>query len=569
MVAGRYAIRDELGRGGMGVVWRADDQVIGRQVALKELPPPQGLSGDSKSVYLERVLREARTAGRLNDPAVVTVFDVVSENGTTYIVMELVEAPTLADVIAAEGPIPAERVASIGLQVLGALETAHAAGIVHRDVKPSNIMVSGDRAKLADFGIARAMDDPNLTMTGGIMGSPGYMAPELFSGSQPSPATDLWALGATLFHAVEGRSPFSRETTAATMHAIMYDDPQLTRVQGPLAQLIMGLLAQPAETRLTADGARALLSSPISDRTQVVDQSTQVVDAPTVQVHAVPRDTRPREPWQEQYPPEVPLAAPAPVSWASDDQWGAPQDKKPGNRNRILMWSGAAVVVIGALVAVFLIAPGSKDDTTAANKANVANVGETGAQSGNAAPSAPSSTVPPSSAAPSSTSSAPPPSTVTVTKSDAPKQQPKPPPGQQPTGAPPAAPPDKPQRTLVQITRYNHPNGPHFTATPGVPAPGGFNREFPMGWLVKDTEPGTKRLYACQLKGSEDRMTSVDPGCEGHNQVGVLGWIFTGKPAGVNSRGYYRCNYSGGHYDSTDPKCEGFTTEFQFGWILV
>ncbi|MBE1462419.1 serine/threonine protein kinase [Kibdelosporangium phytohabitans] len=567
MVAGRYAIRDELGRGGMGVVWRADDQVIGRQVALKELPPPQGLSGDSKSVYLERVLREARTAGRLNDPAVVTVFDVVSENGTTYIVMELVEAPTLADIIAAEGPIDPRRVASIGLQVLGALETAHAAGIVHRDVKPSNIMVSaGDKVKLADFGIARAMDDPNLTMTGGIMGSPGYMAPELFAGSQPAPPSDLWALGASLFHAVEGRSPFSRETTAATMHAIMYDDPRLSRVQGPLAQLIMGLLAQPTEARLTAQAARQLLSRPISDETRVVDNSTQVADAPTVQVHAVARDTRPREPWQEQYPADVPLAAPAPANWAAEDQWDTAQPKKSANRTRMMMWSGAAVVVAGALVAVFLISPGSKEDPAVAGKANVANVQDDGVQNGSTIPMAP--TLAPSTV--SSASAAPPPSTVTVTKpAGTPSKQPKPPPGEQQVGAPPPAPPDKPQRNLIQITRYNHPAGPHFTATPGVPAPGGFNREFPMGWLVRESEPGTKRLYACQLKGSEDRMTSVDPGCEGNNQVGVLGYVFTGKPAGVNSRGLFRCTYSGGHYDSTDAKCEGFKTEFQFGWILV
>ncbi|SMD18391.1 serine/threonine-protein kinase [Kibdelosporangium aridum] len=563
VVAGRYAIRDELGRGGMGVVWRADDQVIGRQVALKEIPPPQGVTGDDRAVYLERVLREARTAGRLNDPAVVTVYDVVSENGATFIVMELVEAPTLADIIAAEGPLPAERVSSIGLQVLGALETAHAAGIVHRDVKPSNIMVmQGDRVKLADFGIARAMDDPNLTMTGGIMGSPGYMSPELFSGSQPSPATDLWALGATLFHAVEGRSPFNRETTAATMHAIMYDDPQLTRCQGPLAQVILGLLTQSPEARLTVARTRELLSSPVSDRTQVVEQHTQVVDAPTVQVHAVRRDTRPREPWQEAYPEEAPLAAPAPVSWG-EDQWGTPSaEKKNGNRKRVLLLSGAAVVVVGALLAVFLILPSGQEGEAAGKP--VTNVGETESQSVIATPVLPSS-VPPS----STVSSAPPPSTVTVTKSDTPIKQPKPTGGQQPVGTPPPPPPDKPQRNLVQITRYNHPKGPHFTATPNVPAPAGFNREFPMGWLVADAETGTKRLYACQLKGSEDRMTSVDPGCEGHTQVGVLGYIFTSKPAGVNSRGLFRCTYSGGHYDSTDAKCEGYNPEFQFGYILV
>lgn len=177
LVAGRYAISAELGRGGMGVVWRGEDQFLGRPVALKELATPPGAS----PTHLERVLREARTAGRLNHPGVVTVYDVVSEHGATFIVMELVIAPTLADVVGREGPLGNDRVAALGLQVLSALESAHAAGIVHRDVKPSNIMVRpGDRVKLADFGIARATDDPGLTQTGGIMGSPGYMPPELF-----------------------------------------------------------------------------------------------------------------------------------------------------------------------------------------------------------------------------------------------------------------------------------------------------------------------------------------------------------------------------------------------------
>src|SRR5689334_2104830 len=225
----------------MGVVWLAEDRVIGRQVALKEL----------RTTETERVLREARTAGRLNSPNVVGIYDVIVEHGVTYLVMELVEAPTLSEVMTRKA-LSEDEVADIGLQTLSALEAAHAAGIVHRDVKPSNIMVLPDgRVKLADFGIARAMDDPGLTATGGIMGSPGYMAPELFAGKAPSPASDLWALGATMFHAIEGRAPFQRDTTAATMHAIMYEEPVLQRTQGPLAATIMALLTDD-ERRLTA-----------------------------------------------------------------------------------------------------------------------------------------------------------------------------------------------------------------------------------------------------------------------------------------------------------------------------
>jgi serine/threonine protein kinase len=547
VVAGRYAIREELGRGGMGVVWRADDQVIGRQVALKELPAPHGLTGDERAVYLERILREARTAGRLNDPAVVTVFDVVSENGVTYIVMELVEAPTLADVIAEGGALPAERVAAVGAQVLGALQSAHAAGIVHRDVKPSNIMVlPGDRVKLADFGIARAMDDPSLTMTGGIMGSPGYMAPELFSGSSPAPASDLWALGATLFHAVEGRAPFHRETTAATMHAIMYDDPSLTRCQGPLAQVIMGLLAQSAETRLTAARARELLTS----ATKVIADPTQVVDAPTVQVEAVSRDTLPREPWQESYPPELPLAAP---SWGAEEEW-TPR-KKPRGR-RIALLAGAAGLVVAALVAVFLISPSAQQGEASGEPGTsaVAVAEVAGRQTPSGLPSLSLSAAPasgPSAAA-----------TVTVTKPAGSSASQKPPPsGQQP-------PAQQPQRALVVLTRYNHPTGWHVSATSGVPAPSGFVKEYPLGSLVAAAEPNAQKIFACKQNTSDDRFTSLNPTCEGHKVVATLGYIFSSAPAGAKANALYRCTYSGGHFDSIHADCEGYKMESRLGYLL-
>jgi serine/threonine protein kinase len=547
----------------MGVVWRADDQVIGRQVALKELPAPQGLSTEERAVYLERILREARTAGRLNDPAVVTVFDVVSENGITYIVMELVEAPTLADIIAEEGALPAERVAALGVQVLGALESAHSAGIVHRDVKPSNIMVlPGDRVKLADFGIARAMDDPNLTMTNGIMGSPGYMSPELFTGSPPAPPSDLWALGATLFHAVEGFSPFNRETTAATMHAIMYDDPSLSRCKGPLANVILGLLTQPAENRLTAAQAKEQLSA----AAKAVADTTQVVDAPTVQVQAVPRNTLPREPWQESFPEEQPLAAPAPVSWAEAD-W-TPK-KKPQNR-RVLLFSGAAGLVVAALVAVFLISPSSQrgEASPSPGPATVVAVNGSdapGTSSGSPVPPTTSGSAPPSSAVSG-------PATVTITKPGQPI-----PPGQQPTQQPTQSgqqppsqqpPPGPPPRTLVVVTRYNHPAGPHVSATPGVPAPSGYTKEFPIGSLVAASEANTRKLFSCQQNTNDDHFTSTDAKCEGHKVLGTLGYIFTAAPAGAASHLIYRCTYSGGHFDSIHGNCEGYKLEFQLGYLL-
>ncbi|HUQ57360.1 serine/threonine-protein kinase [Lentzea sp.] len=270
VVANRYTLLAELGRGAMGVVWRAQDQLLGRAVALKELHPPQGVSAEERTVLEERMLREARTAGRLNHPAVVTVHDVIREDGRTYLAMELVDAADLATVVQRHGPRDSVWMAGVALQVLGALDTAHAAGIVHRDVKPSNIMVRPDGAvKLTDFGIAQAMDDPRLTHNGGIVGSPAYMSPDRLHGWEASPASDLWALGVTMAHAVEGISPFERTSTASTLHAVMNEPPVLRRASPALAQVIHGLLTVDPARRMTAPQARALLVAIVQGTAQV------------------------------------------------------------------------------------------------------------------------------------------------------------------------------------------------------------------------------------------------------------------------------------------------------------
>ncbi|GAA4438318.1 serine/threonine-protein kinase [Actinokineospora soli] len=261
VIAGRYSVLHELGRGGMGVVWLAEDTTIGRHVAIKELHLPDGTPVAERMVFEERVLREARTAGRLNDPAVVTVYDVVQEQGATYIVMELIQAPTLADIVRDRGPLKQDAVARLAEQLLSALESAHQAGVVHRDVKPSNIMLAANgRAKLTDFGIAQSVDDPRLTTSGLLIGSPAYLAPEQLRGESASAASDLWALGAVLFYAVEGYSPFERANTAATMHAILNEVPFLTRGSGALASVITGLLNTHPQARLTAAQVRGLLT---------------------------------------------------------------------------------------------------------------------------------------------------------------------------------------------------------------------------------------------------------------------------------------------------------------------
>ena len=235
IIADRYALSAPLGRGGMGVVWRARDAVLGREVAVKEVVFPPTMADEERRPAQARVMREARAAARLNHPGAVTLYDVVQDHGGTFIVMELISAPTLADLVRSDGPLPVGRVAEIGAQVASALEAAHQAGIVHRDVKPGNVMVPGNgTAKLADFGIASLQGDPQLTSTGLVIGSPAYMAPEQAKGEESGPAADFWALGATMFYAVEGEPPFDRGTSIATLAAVVNDPPRTPRRAGPL-----------------------------------------------------------------------------------------------------------------------------------------------------------------------------------------------------------------------------------------------------------------------------------------------------------------------------------------------
>jgi eukaryotic-like serine/threonine-protein kinase len=261
VIADRYVLSAPLGRGGMGVVWRARDAVLGREVAVKEVVFPPTMADEERRPAQARVMREARAAARLNHPGAVTLYDVVKDHGGTFIVMELIKAPTLADLVRSDGPLPVGRVAEIGAQVASALEAAHQAGIVHRDVKPGNVMVPGNgTAKLADFGIASLQGDPQLTSTGLVIGSPAYMAPEQAKGEESGPAADFWALGATMFYAVEGEPPFDRGTSIATLAAVVNDPPRTLRRAGPLAPLITALLAKDPGSRPSGPTVRAWLN---------------------------------------------------------------------------------------------------------------------------------------------------------------------------------------------------------------------------------------------------------------------------------------------------------------------
>jgi eukaryotic-like serine/threonine-protein kinase len=268
LVADRYVLKAPLGRGGMGVVWRAQDRVLGREVAVKEVVFPPTMAEEERRPAQARVLREARAAARLNHPGVVTLYDVVQDQdqdqpdrGGTFIVMELVAAPTLAELVGTDGPLAVGRVAGLGGQLAGALEAAHRAGIVHRDVKPGNVMVPADGpAKLADFGVAWLQGDPQLTATGLVLGSPAYMAPEQARGAASGPPADWWALGATLFFAVEGVAPFDRGSSIATLAAVVNDPPRPPRRAGPLAPLLTALLAKDPTARPSGPTVRAWLN---------------------------------------------------------------------------------------------------------------------------------------------------------------------------------------------------------------------------------------------------------------------------------------------------------------------
>ncbi|CAJ63222.1 MULTISPECIES: serine/threonine-protein kinase [Frankia] len=266
LVAGRYRLAEWLGAGGMGTVWRAYDEVLQVDVAVKEIRFPADLDDAERAGQVETAMREARNAARLRgNPHVVTVHDAVEQDGLPWIVMDYVPAATLAATVAGRGPLPVERAAQVGLGVLDALVAGKRLGVLHRDVKPSNILLTQDgRVLLTDFGIATHVSDPTLIGGLGSGGTPAYLAPERLLGGAATLAGDLFALGATLYLAVEGVSPFQRESVPLTVGAVLHANPPDFTRAGPLAPAISGLLAKSPASRLRPDGAHALLTRALS-----------------------------------------------------------------------------------------------------------------------------------------------------------------------------------------------------------------------------------------------------------------------------------------------------------------
>ncbi len=309
MVAGRYRLDRIIGRGGMGAVWRGRDTLLERDVAIKEIYFPGADSGqvDPQDPRIRRAMREAQAAARLRHQGIVTVHDVALDADRPWIVMELVDGPSLADVIAKERSLPAGRTAGIGLQVLDALSAAHRQGTVHRDVKPANILIDTERAMLTDFGIAAVDDASALTATGQMIGSPAFMAPERINGEPAAPPADMWALGVTLYTALTGRSPFQREDTQATIAAILTSPPPVPTVAGTLWPVIAGLLEKDPARRLTADRARPMLAAEAeADATRPYARP-----APTLPVPPRHRPTPTPTPAAVPFPPPPPAVLPA------------------------------------------------------------------------------------------------------------------------------------------------------------------------------------------------------------------------------------------------------------------
>ncbi|MEU1373262.1 serine/threonine-protein kinase [Streptomyces triculaminicus] len=368
LVVGRYRLLELIGRGGMGRVWRAADETLGRRVAAKEIRI-DGLVGEESAVQRERSLREARATARIDHPNVVRVYDVAEEDRRLWIVMELVDGRSLEQVLVREGPVTPAEAARIGLGLVRALRAVHAVGVLHRDIKPGNVLLTArGRIVLTDFGIAAMQDAAALTMAGTLVGSPDYMAPERIEGRLQGPPSDLWSLGATLCAAVAGHSPFSRATTMATLHAVLYEQPEIPAASGPLRELLAGLLLKDPARRPTLDGTEETLE----------------------------RLLAPPPPEPVPHPPTAAVAAPAPVP-APPPEPVPVRDGVPPRRSRrrtTALTTGAVVVVAAAAAVIVLVVQGPGGGETPGGD-------DTNRPPGTTAPGrAPSGTRPSGSAAP-------------------------------------------------------------------------------------------------------------------------------------------------------------------------
>ncbi|NKY97947.1 serine/threonine-protein kinase [Nocardiopsis alborubida] len=374
---GRYQLLAEIGRGGMGRVWRAHDSELNRVVAVKEILLGPGLDDHERDRMAARARREAQATAMGGHPNIVTVHDIVQDDGRPWIVMEFLSGRSLHALVRQEGPRGARVTAQWGLALLSALTTAHAQGITHRDVKPENVMVTDSgRVVLTDFGIATIADTSSVTQTAGVMGSPAYLAPERLAMSPATPASDLWSLGATLYCAATGNSPFRREGIPATLHAVTSEEPPDVLGRGPLAQAVRGLLVKDPAGRIDADRCRALLAAEGSaaataftaPSATTVSVPTRPGTAPTREVPPGPVPVRPGTPGPV---PQAPAAFPTQTTVTT-----APGPQRGGRLSWpmvVLTLGLASLVAVAALVVV--LDPWDSDTSVAASGAGTGDPG--------------------------------------------------------------------------------------------------------------------------------------------------------------------------------------------------
>lgn len=361
LLAGRYRLADVLGRGGMGTVWRARDEVLGRTVAVKELRFPGGVEEDEKRRLITRTLREAKAIARIRNNGAVTVFDVVDEDDRPWIVMELVEGRSLAEVIRDDGPLTPRRAGEVGLAVLDVLRAAHDAGILHRDVKPSNVLMSDDgRVVLTDFGIAQVEGDPSVTSTGMLVGAPSYISPERARGHKPGRPADLWSLGGLLYACVEGVPPYDKGSAIATLTAVMTEPVEPPKSAGGLEEVIYGLLVKDPAGRLDDAGARALLldvvHAPEPQKPEPPLDETRAMVLPTApkeRTKAKPESAPKPKPAPKSRTPRKPKAKPAaaPVAEPAAEQASGGVSTHKGKAGAAASGAGAATSAKGAKAA--------------------------------------------------------------------------------------------------------------------------------------------------------------------------------------------------------------------------
>ncbi|GGO83506.1 serine/threonine-protein kinase [Wenjunlia tyrosinilytica] len=402
LLADRYRLGEVLGRGGMGTVWRASDETLGRTVAVKELRFPGNVDDDEKRRLITRTLREAKATARIRSTGAVVVFDVVEEDDRPWIVMELVESRSLSDVIREDGPLTPRRAAEVGLAVLDVLRAAHREGILHRDVKPSNVLIAEDgRVVLTDFGIAQIDGDPSVTSTGMLVGAPSYISPERARGHKPGPASDLWSLGALLYAAVEGHPPYDKGSAIATLTAVMTEPIDTPVNAGPLSEAIYGLLRKDPQQRLEEPEVRGMLRrvvhspepKPEPAPKPAVPDATAALPLPKPRTEdsgvpgAAARPAESRSP--ESRSPESRAAAqpttPSQAPPTASSTPAAAQVRRPlletVPRKRLLILIAAAVLAVAAVITVVALAWGGGDKGSKGKGGTSSSAGAGGAKS--------------------------------------------------------------------------------------------------------------------------------------------------------------------------------------------